>query len=504
MQKPVGLLIILTAAMLLSAACGSVRADVTATADAHATAEQRLTVEAVATRCPETCATLGSAATRDAAKLEEAGADAATLAAAHTEIAAGIDAQATAAADAMHAQATADAYMRATDTAKLLATQTAYARGVQVTVNAVYTSIATMAQRSTWDAHNLETWREGFMGTPPALMTQSAAMLMTQRAGAMMTVAPLIDRILTLEAQVTQEYALNRRIGALGTPLALTAWAQSTEIAGLKTQQGAMHYYPLFPTIEYIISYEVPPGVILTAAPSPPTYLPPTPPPIPTWTPWPTYSITPTYPALYTPTPLLTWTPWPMYSVTPTLYPTPSAAPPFTWTPTPGPNSMTSTAIAQLVLTNPAFTEAELQMTGTAWVSWSTLLAATQTAAWPSVTPTMPWPTFTLTPTVLPRRVIIVGADGVGDLQTEEVRLINGDGAVNLKDWTLCSNTGTCYTFPRVVLFPRMMVAVRTRSGEDSPAALYWGRDEAAWAPNSTIILRDAAGEVKSTWSTGG
>ncbi len=96
-------------------------------------------------------------------------------------------------------------------------------------------------------------------------------------------------------------------------------------------------------------------------------------------------------------------------------------------------------------------------------------------------------------------RVEIRGVNGVGDLEEETVRLLNTGGVANMARWTLDDSEGRVYVFPAFTLH-RGAVSVHTKSGTDTVIDLYWGLTEAVWLPGKIITLRDAAGNVQSTF----
>ena len=111
-----------------------------------------------------------------------------------------------------------------------------------------------------------------------------------------------------------------------------------------------------------------------------------------------------------------------------------------------------------------------------------------------------PAATTTLPPaTVEPSGVVIARVGGVGALDAEFVELHNTGSTINLEGWTLCAERKSdCYTFGRFVLFPRGSVALYSRAGDDTPVALFWGRDAPAWAAGDVIVLRDAQGNTQA------
>lgn len=96
--------------------------------------------------------------------------------------------------------------------------------------------------------------------------------------------------------------------------------------------------------------------------------------------------------------------------------------------------------------------------------------------------------------------VIIFGVDGVGTLDEEYVRLLNQGGEVLMAGWTIDDGEGREYTFPAFNFYSTGAVHVHTQAGDDTTIDLYWGLDEAVWAPGKVITLRDATGAVQSTF----
>jgi LysM repeat protein len=96
--------------------------------------------------------------------------------------------------------------------------------------------------------------------------------------------------------------------------------------------------------------------------------------------------------------------------------------------------------------------------------------------------------------------VVIFGVEGVGVLEDEYVRLLNRGGEVLMAGWTIDDGEGRVYTFPAFNFYSTGAVHVHTQTGDDTTIDLYWGLDEAVWAPGKVIMLRDASGAVQSTF----
>ena len=119
-----------------------------------------------------------------------------------------------------------------------------------------------------------------------------------------------------------------------------------------------------------------------------------------------------------------------------------------------------------------------------------------------TVTRTAPAPPSTVTPNsdVEAPRVEITGVDGPGDLTSETVHLVNTGGVAAMAGWTLDDGRGEVYRFPAFTLH-NGAVSVHSRAGTDTVIDLFWGLNDAVWFPGSVITLRDADGNVQSTFS---
>ncbi|HHS96974.1 MAG TPA: LysM peptidoglycan-binding domain-containing protein [Chloroflexi bacterium] len=124
--------------------------------------------------------------------------------------------------------------------------------------------------------------------------------------------------------------------------------------------------------------------------------------------------------------------------------------------------------------------------------------AAVEPTAVPPPIPT-PLPPATPTPEG-PPRVEIAAVVGAGDLEVEQVRVRNTGGMAVLEGWALSSADGERFVFPRLVLFSGGEVTVYSRSGQNTPTSLYWGREEPAWASGEMIVLEDSDGAVVDTY----
>jgi LysM repeat protein len=97
----------------------------------------------------------------------------------------------------------------------------------------------------------------------------------------------------------------------------------------------------------------------------------------------------------------------------------------------------------------------------------------------------------------LPQQGLQLRIQNAGDLAAESVQVVNdSNGAVDLQGWTLSSDGGPIYTFGSVLLFPGSWIWLHTGSGQDNSINRYWGQAETVWQSGSTVVLRDASGEL--------
>jgi LysM repeat protein len=125
----------------------------------------------------------------------------------------------------------------------------------------------------------------------------------------------------------------------------------------------------------------------------------------------------------------------------------------------------------------------------------------------PGVKPsTTPKPRATALPTVTPLsdsqapRVEIRGVDGVANLETEAVRLLNTGGVARMAGWTLDDGRDHVYVFPTFTLH-NGAVSVNTRPGTDTVIDLYWGLNDSILSSGTVLTLRDADENVQSTFT---
>ncbi len=117
----------------------------------------------------------------------------------------------------------------------------------------------------------------------------------------------------------------------------------------------------------------------------------------------------------------------------------------------------------------------------------------------PAGTPA-PNATITLAPTAANAQVVISSINRPGDITAEGITIRNTGATVNLTGWTLRDAEGNTYTFREFILFSNAEVTVFTRAGQNTPIALYWGRDTAVWGDAGDVaILSDARGNVQAS-----
>jgi LysM repeat protein len=101
--------------------------------------------------------------------------------------------------------------------------------------------------------------------------------------------------------------------------------------------------------------------------------------------------------------------------------------------------------------------------------------------------------------------VEITDVVGIGDVEEEAVSIVNsGSRPIALLGWRLSDSDGRTYTFGQVTLFGEgAAIVVHSGDGQEGPADLYWGFDEAIWQPGETVTLVDAEGTVRATHVVG-
>jgi LysM repeat protein len=114
--------------------------------------------------------------------------------------------------------------------------------------------------------------------------------------------------------------------------------------------------------------------------------------------------------------------------------------------------------------------------------------------------------TATAAPLASGSRVEISEILGVGELEQEQVVIVNvGDEVADMAGWTLSGADGDTYQFGGYRLWPGGSVMVHSRAGQDGQplSSLFWGRSEPAWAAGEVVALRNAEGEVLTTYVVG-
>ena len=118
------------------------------------------------------------------------------------------------------------------------------------------------------------------------------------------------------------------------------------------------------------------------------------------------------------------------------------------------------------------------------------------------------------TPTVEPTpltmasgfRLEITEIVGAGDIEEEAVFVVNlGELLADMAGWTLSDADGNTYVFPNYRLWPAGSVVVHSRIGQDgSPvSSLFWGKLDPVWSPGEVATLRNAVGELVTTYVVG-
>ena len=101
--------------------------------------------------------------------------------------------------------------------------------------------------------------------------------------------------------------------------------------------------------------------------------------------------------------------------------------------------------------------------------------------------------------------VAIDSVIGAGDLDSERVLLKHrGEGELSLVGWRLEDTDGNVFIFPQfpqLVLFKGGAVNVYTKAGSNTVVDLFWGLKQPVWKSGDMVILRDAQGNVHTTFT---
>lgn len=100
----------------------------------------------------------------------------------------------------------------------------------------------------------------------------------------------------------------------------------------------------------------------------------------------------------------------------------------------------------------------------------------------------------------MPPVITIRAINGAGDLDAEQVVIMNVGGAADLADWALVHPEGDAYHFPVMRLHQTGQISVYTRGGQDTVTELFWGRDHAFWRSGHAVKLLDADGNIHATF----
>lgn len=121
----------------------------------------------------------------------------------------------------------------------------------------------------------------------------------------------------------------------------------------------------------------------------------------------------------------------------------------------------------------------------------------------PEATAVLPTPIPSVPAAQGEARIQITGVIGAGSLEEEAVQIVNsGSGPQNLAGWLLLDTNNNAYKFGQISIFGEGAgILLHTRAGQDSPADLYWGLDEAVWQPGETISLRDADNQERASFT---
>jgi len=100
--------------------------------------------------------------------------------------------------------------------------------------------------------------------------------------------------------------------------------------------------------------------------------------------------------------------------------------------------------------------------------------------------------------------VVISSVIAAGDLESERILFQHrGEGDISLVGWRIEDSAGNAFTFPpfpQITLYKNGSIYIYTKDGVNSVVELYLGQDKAMWKSGDTVVLRDAQGNVHTTY----
>lgn len=98
--------------------------------------------------------------------------------------------------------------------------------------------------------------------------------------------------------------------------------------------------------------------------------------------------------------------------------------------------------------------------------------------------------------------VVIDGVFGAGDLASERIFFKHrGEGEISVQGWQIDDGNGHTYTFPDMSFFRGGAVNLYTQAGSNTVVDLYWGLDQPIWSSGQTVVLKDAQGTVRASYT---
>ncbi len=108
------------------------------------------------------------------------------------------------------------------------------------------------------------------------------------------------------------------------------------------------------------------------------------------------------------------------------------------------------------------------------------------------------------TPTLLPldtQSIEIQVVVGAGDINLEHIQLVSiADMAIDLQGWKIRDEQHHEYIFPSLIIYPEGGLSLYTRSGANTSIEIFWGMKTAVWSSGETVELRDAEGNLRSSY----
>ncbi|GAB1422346.1 hypothetical protein MASR2M15_25750 [Anaerolineales bacterium] len=86
----------------------------------------------------------------------------------------------------------------------------------------------------------------------------------------------------------------------------------------------------------------------------------------------------------------------------------------------------------------------------------------------------------------------IIGANGIGDIDQEEIILRNRGETVNLEGWVLENESGQKLILPSLLFFKGSALSIFSGVGKNTDDKIFWNQKEAQWQHGEILLFKDA------------